>query len=152
MACVEENFRDLEDEPNTRRLINCVVLLNHMLDWVWHGWLEHDAARCQLLGLAPTPPRTTLEFKSWIEGTCNKVKIIREVANGAKHLRAPKERTPTDTGYQMTGMMGFTEACWWIEWNGKMENIYSRAQDAGTALHDTLKFWRDFQRQHATWA
>jgi hypothetical protein len=155
---IMENLAELQREPDERRLLNCIVLANHLADWVWHSWLETSADRRNTLGLEPPKkPRRKGEegfgsFQEWIESRCPEAATLRHLANGTKHF----DRSPqTDSGMMVTALLaigiphhefGFyvrtaTDPRAIVFWPAS-EGIVSRV----------VKFWGDFLRERADWS
>jgi hypothetical protein len=81
-----EDFDEFMDEPqSTRRAVHCAVLAYHLHDWVWGGWLKHDKAIRESLGI-----RDIKDFLHWIDQRCVWFGFVQEIVNGTKHFRATK--------------------------------------------------------------
>lgn len=90
-----KNVADRRLVPGDERLLmNAVLSLNHVADWVWHRWIEGDEQRRQALGITPY----WSSFLTWIEKQCPSAKIVRDLANGAKHAKLDAPTTDQDLG------------------------------------------------------
>ncbi len=154
MKLVEENYRELEAQPNERRLINCVVSAWHIQDWVRRALLgdsnnpEHGKRWSQLSGGTPKTPSED-EFKDWLKAECPASDILRQVTNHVKHLRK------SDSRKELRGdPLTFNHEPVWsivdID-SGKVLDVYCRLQSSGTALSDVIAFWTGFFAAHTDW-
>lgn len=157
MKMVEENFAELEANADERRLLNCVLSAWHMADWVWRHWLSDPNSPDHInrwASLGATSKKSTpdwSEFSAWLARECPVADHLRLLANHAKH--AKKNATSVQQRQAMMFPIVFgTDPAWSIENDaGVMVDIYCRQQYAGTALNDTIQFWKKFLRNHHDW-
>jgi hypothetical protein len=165
---VEENFAELEANPDVHRVLNCTVTTCHMADWVFRHWFDdHEnqmhRRRWLELGISDTYPGEGERFRlflGWLEREpqCPKAQWVRDVTNHSKHI---KNTVGTNEGLALSAMGAVTltfghEWVWSVikgdpETNATGVLLYKQHQP-GSALWDTIDFWRKFLKEHEHWS
>lgn len=153
--CVDENYRDLWTvDDDARHLINCAVLAHHMLDWVHKAWIERFPDRQKLLGIRGSRLE---DFREWVASKCGETAVLRDLADGVKHLElsSPARRPSTASATMGTAMIaaGFPnhERLYSVTIGGREHALFWRGAGAGSVLSEVVEFWRRFVREHENW-
>ncbi len=85
-AMLVEDFDDFMSEPHSaRRALHCAITAYHLREWVWRDWLENDELVKNALSVSDQA-----SFNAWVNRSCVWFLAIRDLANGAKHLKRDK--------------------------------------------------------------
>ena len=127
-------------------------MANHIGDWVWRRWLENHPERQSELGA-----KAEEQFRRLTDGQCRALAVLRDLADGVKHLQTArgKRPLPATTGHlEMTGIPFIAPNHEWVAFavvtaDGSLD-VYRRGSRAGV-LPDALAFWRAFIERHGKW-
>jgi hypothetical protein len=141
---LKADYADFKSQPSSARLaLNFIITAYHLHDWVWGDWLKADYATRKKLGIRKMP-----SFKAWLDRSCPGFGALKDLTNGAKHLRKTNVATEFIDGGFGSGPYGI----------GPLAQPYlliddgadgeQRWQTAGELLDQAIAFWDDFFKEY----
>jgi len=124
------------DKQSARKVIHCIILANHLPEWIWHDWLKSDHVVKAKLGL------TDRDSFIALLRTCVWLDILRAIVNGTKHF----ERQPFKT--QLVKYQGLGDHGYLVIDLGEGAGIEHQFMPALHLIEVCVRFWRDFLKTH----
>jgi hypothetical protein len=89
------DYADFKSQPSSaRRALNCIITAYHLHEWVWGDWLKADYATWKKLGI-----RDRNSFQAWLDSSWPGFGVLKDLTNGAKHIRKTYVDTERIAGY-----------------------------------------------------
>jgi hypothetical protein len=141
LAKLEADYTDFKAQPSSaRHALNCIITAYHLYEWVWGDWLNKDYETWQRMGGI----RCRDTFWDWLMSASPGLRIVRDLANGAKHcVRTVSVATERIDGYGSGpySIGPYGKPCLLIDYGS---DAVGRWQTAEHLIDDALAFWRDF--------
>jgi hypothetical protein len=133
----------MNDKQSARKAIHCIILANHLPEWVWHDWLSKDVKAKAILGITDEP-----SYFAYLR-RCVWLDILRAMANGTKHFERQPFKTQHVRGYGQGpyGVGPYGQGYLLIDL-GEGAGPDQRYMPAINLIEVCVRFWRDFFKAH----